>query len=471
MAGFRDVITRETPWADVRAYGATGDGATDDTASFQSAINFIASQGGGTVYAPPGVYSLKTLGLKSRVILRGSGWSTVLKQRAVTGGLLQFFDTSVEHTVVRDLDLDGSKASQSAENAGIDFRNAGGSFTDGDPTHRIVNLRIHDVSGSGVSLDSGLREVVLSDVYVQRADRYGFNLACTDSVFHASTSGSAGWQGWWCAAPNSRFVGCKAFGSGRSSTGSGDGFAITQPRQNFIGCEAQDNKQHGFHLFSGGIGITMVGVDADSNESVGFRFNNVHNSQLFGQAYNRSGTTPQLSALDMTGGSSKNFIALSTSSHSNADVIGSDSTLNQIFINDEATSGATLTRKGVVRSLFGTDGSTTDEHFIFGKHGAGVAGNPYYTLKTDNSAIAFAEFLGFDGTASATFFKADFANGLLKLGTPGSSSSKVQAQFESYSDAQRPAAGTAGRVIFNTTDSNLNIDDGTNWILPDGTTT
>jgi hypothetical protein len=39
------------------------------------------------------------------------------------------------------------------------------------------------------------------------------------------------------------------------------------------------------------------------------------------------------------------------------------------------------------------------------------------------------------------------------------------------SDAGRPAAGTAGRLFFNTTDGNLNIDDGTNWILPDGTTT
>jgi hypothetical protein len=38
-------------------------------------------------------------------------------------------------------------------------------------------------------------------------------------------------------------------------------------------------------------------------------------------------------------------------------------------------------------------------------------------------------------------------------------------------DATRPAAGTAGRVFFNSDDGNLNIDNGTNWILPDGTTT
>jgi len=40
-----------------------------------------------------------------------------------------------------------------------------------------------------------------------------------------------------------------------------------------------------------------------------------------------------------------------------------------------------------------------------------------------------------------------------------------------YTDAQRPSAGTAGLIIFNTDDGQLNIDDGTNWTLPDGTTT
>jgi hypothetical protein len=41
----------------------------------------------------------------------------------------------------------------------------------------------------------------------------------------------------------------------------------------------------------------------------------------------------------------------------------------------------------------------------------------------------------------------------------------------SDTDAARGAAGTAGRVIFNTDDGQLNVDDGTNWTLPDGTTT
>jgi len=41
----------------------------------------------------------------------------------------------------------------------------------------------------------------------------------------------------------------------------------------------------------------------------------------------------------------------------------------------------------------------------------------------------------------------------------------------SQTDGNRGAAGTAGRIIFNTDDGQLNIDDGSNWTLPDGTTT
>ena len=38
-------------------------------------------------------------------------------------------------------------------------------------------------------------------------------------------------------------------------------------------------------------------------------------------------------------------------------------------------------------------------------------------------------------------------------------------------DATRGQPTKAGRVIYNTDDGQLNVDDGTNWTLPDGTTT
>lgn len=49
-----DIITRR-PWTDVRAFGATGDGTTDDTDAIQSAIDDVQESGGGVLF-PRGSY-------------------------------------------------------------------------------------------------------------------------------------------------------------------------------------------------------------------------------------------------------------------------------------------------------------------------------------------------------------------------------------------------------------------------------
>lgn len=68
------------PWYDVKhpAFGAKGDGVTDDTAAFQAALNAASAQGG-TVYVPPSAtpYVLASaLTLKSMVRLQGGGPGT-----------------------------------------------------------------------------------------------------------------------------------------------------------------------------------------------------------------------------------------------------------------------------------------------------------------------------------------------------------------------------------------------------------
>lgn len=76
---------------------------------------------------------------------------------------------------------------------------------------------------------------------------------------------------------------------------------------------------------------------------------------------------------------------------------------------------------------------------------------------TDNGSLYVEKYLEVDNTAQFDGNVNIAAQKYLLMGV--------------FSDANRGSAGTAGRVIFNTTDNNLNIDDGTNWILPDGTTT
>jgi hypothetical protein len=61
------------PWSDVRAYGAKGDGSTDDQPAMQAAID--ATPPGGTVLIPTGTYLLGApLTLQRGVSLVGMGW-------------------------------------------------------------------------------------------------------------------------------------------------------------------------------------------------------------------------------------------------------------------------------------------------------------------------------------------------------------------------------------------------------------
>lgn len=82
---------------DLRAYGAVGDGVTNDSPALQSALNAIANAGGGTLIVPAGRYALLTpvskdfSGYASSVAIRGVASSTLINTKGsgeqVTHGL------------------------------------------------------------------------------------------------------------------------------------------------------------------------------------------------------------------------------------------------------------------------------------------------------------------------------------------------------------------------------------------------
>ncbi len=67
------------PPGDVRRYGATGDGTTDDTAAIQDAINVVFEAGGGIVFLPAGTFKITSsltytaINGSDSLIIRGSG--------------------------------------------------------------------------------------------------------------------------------------------------------------------------------------------------------------------------------------------------------------------------------------------------------------------------------------------------------------------------------------------------------------
>jgi len=59
--------------ANVRDYGARGDGFSDDTAAFKAACSAVAAAGGGTVYVPAGVYKISTFTIPDGIGMAGEG--------------------------------------------------------------------------------------------------------------------------------------------------------------------------------------------------------------------------------------------------------------------------------------------------------------------------------------------------------------------------------------------------------------
>jgi hypothetical protein len=80
----RYVLRARMPY-NVKDYGATGNGTTDDNPAIQSAIDAAKAAGGGVVFLPPGTYSITGISIPPRVELMGAGWQSVLKVAANAG--------------------------------------------------------------------------------------------------------------------------------------------------------------------------------------------------------------------------------------------------------------------------------------------------------------------------------------------------------------------------------------------------
>ena len=91
---------------DVKAFGAKGDGKTDDTAAIQAAIDGLP-EAGGTVSLPPGTYMVARLTLRGGISLVGAGRASVLKAAPAAAAMLNFAEGEQRGVRVSDLVIDG----------------------------------------------------------------------------------------------------------------------------------------------------------------------------------------------------------------------------------------------------------------------------------------------------------------------------------------------------------------------------
>ncbi len=134
-------IIAEGPRADVRAYGAVGDGSTDDTTEIQSAID-----NNSCIMIPKGyTFVVSGLDVSSDTILFGGG---VLKLKS--GSTDPLISATGDNIVIRDLELDGNDVGTALS----------GIYCDNCDSIKILNCITHDFTNPGIHLESSTNVIV-----------------------------------------------------------------------------------------------------------------------------------------------------------------------------------------------------------------------------------------------------------------------------------------------------------------------
>lgn len=95
-----------SPVFDARAFGAVGDGETDDTRAVQAAIAAAAAEGG-VAFLPPGTYAVSQLRLAAGVAIRGAGTSRTTVRAIGSAGLPTIVARGVAGVEIASLTVQG----------------------------------------------------------------------------------------------------------------------------------------------------------------------------------------------------------------------------------------------------------------------------------------------------------------------------------------------------------------------------
>ena len=194
---------RSSGAGNVRAFGARGDGVSDDAPAIQRAIDAAAQAGGGVVTLDPGTYLLRyrpsddgdggsALTLRSGVTLEGTDRARCILKLADAqlgpGSYARIIASKgeISRAVLRDFTIDGSRQGQ-------------GQFRDGfggaavllgwkgrcvDVT--VENLTVHDAVGQGImlqgSIESVSRNLRIANNLVERTSFIGIQCSQFDGV-------------------------------------------------------------------------------------------------------------------------------------------------------------------------------------------------------------------------------------------------------------------------------------------------
>ncbi|MEF3304941.1 glycosyl hydrolase family 28-related protein [Paenibacillus sp. GYB003] len=110
----------ESPYFNVKGFGAKGDGVTDDMAVIQKTIDAASAYGGGTVFFPKGTYIVSPSGsvrinLRNDVHLLGEGTSSVIKVKDNAGDYGMIFGNNNSSIPVKNVRISNFRVDQNPQ--------------------------------------------------------------------------------------------------------------------------------------------------------------------------------------------------------------------------------------------------------------------------------------------------------------------------------------------------------------------
>lgn len=261
-----------TDWFNVKAFGATGNGTTDDTTAIQNALNAAAAAGGGTVYIPTGVYVLSAaLSGTSLVNIMGDGLSSELKQTSTTANCITYAQTGVGYVGISKLLIQGP-----ASGTGVGIFMSANSGANPVQAVAIRDLEIKQMGSHGVQIQTPI-ETNIENVQALFCGGDGFNV----------TNGTS-----------TSFVNCYA------NHPTGNGYTISgMSYSSLVSCACDNAQAMGYYILNSGT-ISLVSCGTEVPVSYPYQINGSNAVSLL-SCYSR--TNPSI-ACWVTGGTVATWI-------------------------------------------------------------------------------------------------------------------------------------------------------------------
>lgn len=247
----------------VKAYGAVGDGITDDT----TAINTTLAKGG-TTFFPAGTYLVTGLTLAGGAHMLGVGAGlygtvapvtqrSIIKLKNAANTNLINVPAGNSYGSIEHMEFDGNKANQSGSGAGNGI-NIADALAAQEAQWRLVDVEVYNASTTGIYIGNYRQAMYTEQTRVTASGNYGMYIAGSDGTYIKPLAATSGIDNIFIAtlANVTRIVG----GDVWSATGNGINISSTN-------------------------NVTIEGTGIDHNGKNGITINGTGNVSLVGNIF------------------------------------------------------------------------------------------------------------------------------------------------------------------------------------------